>query len=251
MIWILDSTTEAIARSLDDRSLSNMIKEIAQVLCNTHHLKRPRDISLSEWFEKNPMKIPLTNTFRLEEWTYWASICLANYHYLCDLAQECIVEFYFRKNLDFNRIVGQLNLSKTTGIDYAVWGIGGAILAGLKLHKYHESIEWCIQNSPELPKCSLELQCAFCDLPTEFPLVMPEKFIITYIGVYQSKHSYHPVNIIESYRAYYQHKLNKDLRRQKKELMPDYTGNIFTPNSIIPVWTRRQKPAWVTLEEVK
>lgn len=280
MIWILDSTPEAIAQALDDRSLSRIIKDIAQVLCNVSHIlhweyleenkccKEPRPDCGCYYDTLNNEETPLQPNSYLDKnylirWAVWARTCLANYHYLCDLAQECIVEFYFRKNLDFNRIVGSLNLSRTTGIDYAVWCIGGSILAGLKLHKYHESIEWCVQNPPELPT-----QAAGREIgeTTAFPISAIPAWFLNKDRWIKNENEFIAVTF---YREFYQYKLNKGLRRKVRcegcagdGIIADFTGEdpcccyyckgsgeIADP--IIPKFTRREKPAWLTPEEVK
>lgn len=243
MIYILDNDTAQIAQALDDRSLSRMISEIAQVLCAAHWILHNESSSPSD-LNLPPLPSGTTeSTLDLRRpWSQWARSCLANYNYLVELGMRCCEEWSYR--------FSNVNLKITYNLKSATKNVDKKYY---HQHKHQHVIEWAKSNVPDLPKneCTLD-SCQKCTDDNKFyygtpvPLAMPDRFNFVKECM-RAKDT--PEATINSYRAYYQHNLQKGLRRVKKHSVPDYMGGTTTPDPIIPKWTCRTQPDWLKLED--
>lgn len=241
MIYILDNDQAKCAAMIDDKSLSDMISDCAQVLVNaaiwTKDLREPFiPKSLLKKHGDKAINVESITTHevpkRYDEWVHWCRECLANYNALLAYAQECCEEWAFRFSDDCRRFKH----------------VNSAYCGSCKReHKYHDVIVWCEQNKPDLPNtcdtCKGEgeyyrkwhedtVKCIFCKSAAKpFPLVMPDEYkvyklrelgngqLITqeYLnkiaGEFFSgdKESY--LDAAESYRAYYRARLRKMARK--------------------------------------
>lgn len=238
-IYILDEGPAQCAQALDDKSLGNMIKDIAQVLCNVSWFFQQK-LTMCDSCRyylisptKNPCtciknddryyKIPLLPKNFTDSWTKWARGCKANYLYLVELGLECSKEYALRKGL----------LSEN-------------------YHKMDNVLEWVRDNVPDLPDTLLLTHPPQPSPRTPFPLVMPKKYNIPYIEHYSHwldgsfSKGYMASATIESYRNYYQEKLKQKFKK---------CNSIFESNNEIcggsdltyfeVKWTRQTKPEWL------
>jgi hypothetical protein len=204
MIFILDESTKLCAKYLDDKSLDKQIKTIAQVLCNVHYILYSGNKSVNGMLNDTTKlyKPPLLltayvhdGTRPIDQWSYWARECKANYLYLVELGLSCIKEHDIRTDCQ-------------------------------KSLKENNIIEWARDNVPDLASTIIRLPNGIVNRYTTseakyikpFPLAMPKKYI-----KFSSKETatFPPgeFNItINSYRNYYQAKL-----KQKKS-KPIYTN---------------------------
>lgn len=173
MIWILDKEPQLIAQALDDRSLSRMIKKIAQALCQVHFQwidYHAHTIGDANHLAANiPIQDKVIFDGRRNAWADFGYKFSANYRYLCDLGMECCKEWSYRNY--------KTEYDDKEEIMVCNWPYPGPP------HKHQHIIEWCSQNQPDL---SLEI-------PKENPYAL--------------------ATTISFYREKYQHKLNKGLRR--------------------------------------
>lgn len=244
-ILILDNSPQAIAESLDDRSLDEMIKSIAQVLCNVHYIKKERiELGLDQG---NKLEIPFPHIPHRKYKSYepiaqlseWARECVANYRWLVELGNECDKEYHYRWVHD------EIPIEETD-----IFMISCS------------AIHWASVYIPELPNGSM----------TPFPLVMPEKYIKNDLIMHRLKEKkilLKTINAEESYRNYYNHLLVKGLNKKVKCKSCNGSGEgeeFVLPNGdwsldycdkceegyiskpIIPTWTLREKPEWINLE---
>lgn len=198
---------------LDDVSLNQQIKAIAQTLCTVifNELIIKRDagkLSDKDWEERKLIPLPRKVTV----FSNWASECRANYLKLVDMGLACCEEYEYR----FNEI-------EIKGLDYYIVfsADGPSKKVRYKTHKLQSVIEWARDNVPALDHD--DCQCKErSEITTTFPLVMREKYII-YKGKTQFPGTYtdEPL-IIKSYRNYYKSKLPADAK-----------------------YTRRNKPEWI------
>jgi hypothetical protein len=184
-IYIL-GTLQETAIALDDKSLDQMIKDIAQVLCNVHYLEciytpLNNDQKLSELTKNIPLQLQNNEkglTASYDSWTQWARECVANYSLLVELA--------------------------LAGSDEWTWRRSDPKLDP-QFHKCHSVIEWLEDNIPDLP------DSPFLDLITSLPRIMPNKYEINII------------NFFANYKIYYAHTLPKDVTWTRRE-KPKWLG---------------------------
>ncbi len=251
-IYILSNDPAETAQMLDDKSLSKMITTIAEVLCGVHEsiLTKSYINEPHKWILKDLEKIPLCSKdvdedgYTKNPWVIWGSACVANYRYLVELGIACSMEIEYR-------------------------------VTGFCEHMHRRVIEWAKSNVPEIPVfcastgdkkvCSSCAHSITSSLHTEIPLVMPKTYHaycisyktfddVFFISDFIEPEAIPPeafINPIESYRAYYQSKLQAGLRRKgnysnnravKKGF--EYPGH---PHPIIPKWTRRSMPTFLNL----
>jgi hypothetical protein len=216
MIFIL-GTPEETAQALDDKALGEMIKAIAQALCNVH------------WFVWNSgQNIPLQANGMDSEWSQWSRECRANYLELVKYAIACCVEYYYRLD-SFDSHYS--NLPKEVAFH----------------NKYKDVIAWCADNVPDLPTEFVEDGVKFSRkswFTTPFPLVMPEKYI-------QAPYPDHGEGVIFSYKTYYKALLEKDKKRKTAKPCWKHDCCIYAKRgycimqNLEPTWTRRTKPSWL------
>jgi hypothetical protein len=243
-IYIL-GTPEETAQAVDDKSLDNMIKDIAQVLCCA---QRPiikeviHDDMHSVWL-KIPIEIPKKIFKESWAWWKWARECVANYEYLVKLGLVLCREYVER---------------------FTTWSNIHDLDCDTKdprtFHKMQKVIEWAQDNVPSVnrascvgkkrctPDCGFEY-CIWDIEPLQFPLVMPSKYYkyrevilikpkegeqitVTNEMIKEAIKNTDlkellKIDHVQSYRNYYQAKLIK--------------------TKIPPTWTRRQPPAWINL----
>lgn len=238
-IYILHNDPSKCAEMLDDKSLDLMIKDIAQVLCNTHREGNRRV------YDPFLLTIPLAYRYKnkcINSWTQWARECKANYLYLVELAATCLNEASFRS-------------------------YDAKYLESLK--KWFTIIIWCNDNVPDLPyKYSSCHSCDYgddapcvCDSViynninyTNPPLVMPEKYITDlpwscdgcgYDDLPHDCDVAEEVRIIESYRNYYQAKFKTRIDRLMTQT--DSVSDDLWQEMINVFWTNRKKPDWLQL----
>lgn len=221
MIYILDNDPKLAASYLDDKSLDSMIKDISQVLCNVHHAelyKKNQETKIDrtvfqivEDYNRLETNLPLKykqNKGQWGKWTQWARECKANYLYLCDLCWELEKEHRYRFNKYKN--LGFLNYAR--------------------------------DNVPDLPvKCR-----SYNYGMTDIPLVMPEKyFALKFEEVYIKDHRepYKTQLIIQSYRNYYQAKLEQKYMRA--DCGCAHACDCPWENPI--KFTNRSKPTWLEI----
>ncbi len=227
MIYILDQDPKKCAEMLDDKSLDKMILDIAQVLCNVHHIKSSeyckdgRIVSDTEYFSI-VSKIPLSykhdkgKITALLKWTRWARECKANYLGLVELGDNLLVEHEYR---------------------------GGAWKG--KERNVVKAIFWARDNVPDLPVCGCKIEsndpeiqelmgCGF-PTPLPFPLVIPKKSYV-YKNNRDTRYALalNAIDRIESYRDYYKSNITAYIRRS--------SGKSFAEPVI---WTNRSKPEWL------
>lgn len=221
MIYILDQDLAKSAQAVANNDLEKQIKAIAQTLCNVHH-----DINqLNGTYESHHHLIPAIgkdNKFYYN-WTKWARECVANYKWLVELGLACCKEYNYRSCKCAN-CRGNNCPYRGQHIDQSV-------------------IEWANDFVPDLP---------FSLLPTKnypmtpFPTVMPKKY---QNRPYENYGKEDPV--IESYRNYYQHKLQQKTNciacnNTRKSTCSD-CETCFSCIESMPTWTNREKPEWLNL----
>ena len=223
-------------QELDDKTLLQQIKAIAQTLCNVHHsnvLKHHYD----EWIGIHS-KIPLfyanfKNSLELKE---WASTCRANYKQLVEMGLACYEEYRYRYRFNDNP-------------DYRH-----------KELKLLNIITWARDNIPDL---WIKLECVKVDFQgqavvgmeergTPFPLVMPEKYKQKWTEIdgelRETLDSHLPESdIIESYRSYYRSKITKFYKRCEEQHDCCLYANKgkYCIRQNLSTWTRRNKPTWL------
>jgi hypothetical protein len=223
---------------LDDKTLDEQIEAIAQTLCNVHYrIKNGAEATIK--YKGRCDRIPL-ELISFDEFSEWASECLANYLKLVEMGLACCEEYRLRFSEPLLNIYGEEGK--------------------VKEHKLQYVIEWARENVPELPvridsKYNIDDSCIDLDsridkeITTPFPLVMPEEYKVYFVSENGSKGA--PF-IIESYRNYYRAKLYK--KKQCKNHEPEYEftngecPECLTKSGIIeiePKWTRREKPNWL------
>jgi hypothetical protein len=223
-IYILDNYPVKCAQYLDDKSLYKMIRDIAQALCNVHHMLDDgcyccdhgnpyEDCTCMEpaYFERqNPninfLTSKLNKYFEWDPWSQWTFECKANYKYLLELGISLCDEHTYRFYIP-NKIH--------------------------TITKYENIISWCKNNYPDLPL----LKEPYDGSRTQLPLVIPKKYLKIY--------PFEQVHIIESYRNYYKYKYEKSFCGHRSISM---TGiPYFSDGKSNFKWTRRQKPEWINL----
>lgn len=230
-IYILSQDHAETARWLDDRSLDKMIKDIAQVLCNVHWYIFIPDLDVISAGKIPPNLFQVSNiplrfgmTQSISRWSQWARGCRENYFWLVALACVCLQEYKYRK--------------QPTGI------CGQALIYGI--HEYQEAIIWVRHNVPYLTERVKIKQYIgagyFGEIATDItpPVVMPRKYhaLTPYSKPEDcgSSDGGLEIDVFESYRNYYQARLNR------KEPFMQFKKKA--------VWTRREKPEWLKLEGV-
>lgn len=216
-IYILSQDHAETTKWLDDKSLDRQIKDIAQVLCNTHWMQK---------VDKNTFKIPLL--FKNQEkceWSRWVRECKANYLWMVDLGISLMHEYMYRKK---PVVCGH----------YVVHAII------YRIHNNHEVIYWARDNTPDLPDHLLLTLPAKPANPTPIPPVMPKKYMITRprqhwpvrTNMTAQLFPIMEIDVFESYRNYYKSKWHiaelAYLRDDKKQWS----------------WTRREKPEFLKVE---
>ena len=204
-IFILDEDQKKCAKYLDDKSLENMIKDIAHILRNIWDIESPL---LKHNFSS------IDNLYHFDKWSLWGRECKANYLYLVELGNYLIEEYLHR----FKRHTKKFN----------------------KQDKYFRIFIWAINNIPDLPlhkfeKCILNKDVIVSggllgNQHGDIPLLMPLKYLST---VNDSSGRYKETNVIQSYRNYYNEKLKQKLLKKH----PCDNMNVL--------WTKRQKPDWI------
>lgn len=202
-IYILDKDPIKCAQYLDDNSLDKMIKKIARALCNVHHILNER--KELEIDHEKLLSIPLSYTkyksFESNaQWIEWSRKCKANYLKLVELGSFCCAEINYR----FTSF--SIHSQQTF-----FW-----------IHKMEKIIEWADNNVPDLKYDS----GYFGRNKIVFPIGMPKKYIAD-------------IDIIQSYRNFYQSKLKQ--RAIKYQKSPIHTKSDIK-------WTRCKKPSWINLE---
>lgn len=179
-IYILHEDPKLCAEILDDKSLGKMIKDIAQALCNVHHLESDY-INDIDYFDDNiPLEYSLHATKKrpLTDWSDWPRKCKANYLRLVALGSACAKELIHR----FENIK-------------------------VPCQKYRRVITWALDNIPDLPLAvkygnGNETRYVLNGDCTPVPLVMPKKYIC-------GDGSRFNTSIEQSYRNWYQSKLRQ------------------------------------------
>ena len=187
-IYILDQDPKKCAQYLDDRSLDNMIGDIAQVLCNVHRILN------SEECKKHNLPLNPDHRDFILKCQKWARECEANYLYFVEIGISLIFERNERQDWMGN---SRDNF----------------------FYKNNKIIEWAGENIPDLPHSGFYRDekglhsvpdNISTHLHTPFPLVMPKKYHFYEFG------NLKPV-IIESYRNYYQAKLKQRMDKMFKD----------------------------------
>lgn len=231
---------------LDDKTLDEQIKAIAQTLCNMHHYFNAKDVPLKEFdFHKQYQVI----------WRQYLRECLANYKKLVDMGLACCEEWLYR--FDPCHITVKES-SFPFSNQQAKEFVYGDKIKDIQ-HKRHEVITWARDNVPDLPEIihtatkdelvTNEKLKEWLDKPrrsTSFPLVMPGKFKkLTSYNPDNWNPPEHIDNVIYAYRKYYKAKLKK--ARQKEldvDLPATAAGDAVIQISAIK-WARRPKPQWL------
>jgi hypothetical protein len=216
-IYILDNDPKETAKMLDDKSLDRMIKTISHVLCNVWH-DHEVGLLIKKFVEKRrniPLNISIDKD--INKWSQWVRECKANYEYLVEMGFTLYTELTYRFGITkFNA-------------------------------KYRDILRWCYDNVPALPiktmsstNCPrIQIQCR-----SHFPIVMPKKFLVNYLGHGNPEGLY---NIIESYRNYYQAKLKKSIKCDIDPETLKLYGETCEGHHSQVKWTRREKPSWLVL----
>lgn len=235
-IYTLSQDHAETARWLDDRSLDKMIKDIAQVLCNVHWYIFIPDLDVISAGKIPPNLFQVSNiplrfgmTQSISRWSQWARECRANYLWLVNLLDHLLWEQIFRFK---------------------------------KLHdgKYHEIFKWARDNVPDLPERVKIKQYIgagyFGEIATDItpPVVMPSKYhaLTPYSKPEDcgSSDGGLEIDVFESYRNYYESKLNKKIKSCKSCYGFGFNWASATYcDSCYPFFTRRQKPEWLKLED--
>lgn len=84
-IYILSQDSAETKKWLDDRSLDKQIKDVAKVLCDSHHI-----------CEINVPLRPSSKRQDIQFWVQWACKCQANYLWLVNLLDHILWEQIFR-----------------------------------------------------------------------------------------------------------------------------------------------------------
>lgn len=133
MIYLLHESPTENARMLDDATLSEMIGEIAQVLCNVHHLVYAMPLSEFAKGKRND-HIPLPAYKFDDEYTKYASQCAANYEYMCELGHTCCQEWHWRFSDKCKADMDSYDEQYECGAH----------------HEMKAVIAWCMENRPDL-----------------------------------------------------------------------------------------------------
>lgn len=226
-IYILDNDPKLCAQYLDDKSLDKMIRDIAQVLCNIHHILINEDWGRQLYEDTSFSRLEAHNDVPLKEnkiclWAEWARKCEANYLYLLRLGQLLCYEFSKR----FNFLASYPQ----------------------KIHESEKIIDWASDNVPDLPNNQNYFN-AGADIylvngvTTPFPLVMPKKYAdnLTSKDLEKLRYTFKlQDDFVCCYRNYYRAKLIKKVYW----CMPR-TDQALRDHGI--KWTIRTKPEWVKL----
>lgn len=201
-IFILSQDHAETAKWLDDRSLDKMIKDIAGNIIRLH----------DELESITPLDYGSLVSFAHLDWLKWLLQCRANYLWLVSLLDHLLWEQIFRFK---------------------------------KLHdgKYHEIFKWARDNVHDLPERVKIKQYIgagyFGEIATDItpPVVMSRKYhaLTPYSKPEDcgSSDGGLEIDVFESYRNYYQARLNR------KEPFMQFKKKA--------VWTRREKPEWIKL----
>lgn len=227
-IFILSQDHAETAKWLDNRSLDKMIKDIAQVIVTAATWEKIHEYEIEKAMTEKALKnIPKNKTsainmksmtqikieLKYDDWVHFSRKCRANYLWLVSLLDHLLWEKIFRFK---------------------------------KLHdgKYHEIFKWARDNVPDLPERVKIKQYIgagyFGEIATDItpPVVMPRKYhaLTPYSKPEDcgSSDGGLEIDVFESYRNYYQARLNR------KEPFMQFKRK--------DVWTRRQKPEWLKLE---
>lgn len=200
-IHMLDQDPKLCASYLDDRALDNMIREIAQVLCNVHMLvcdsnKCTHDDvhHFKQWYKYSPEKT-IEETILKCKFSVWTSECRANYEWMIKLGMACCREYEHRYEDEEQE--GQVNAT----VEYA---------------QNMGAIVWARDNVPDLPlswnnnNLNNDKDCS------PFPLVMPTRYQQTSVG--ESTH------YTQNYRNYYKAKVKDDAKWSRRE-RPEWLDN--------------------------
>ncbi len=224
MIYILDNDPKLCAEMLYDKSLEKMIKDVAQVLCNVHHITfsaGDRSITNTDHLEGRTILCKE----KLFAWVKWGCQCKANYLYLVELGLICIEEYRSR----FDTYSPYYNDKRKVKFN----------------NKYYDIFIWARDNVPDLyqehTSSCIEFNAYPCDggcmQGTDlrpFPLVMPKKYITV-----EHKGSI----AIESYRNYYRAKLQF---KQTGINLCEYSNDCDKCLEAYNIqWTNRSKPEWL------
>lgn len=197
---------------LDDKTLSQQIKEIAQTLCNVHHCYAINfEISATIPLKRIETRKRTINSYKFVD---WARTCAANYDQLVKMGLACCGEYNYRfEEIKYDELTRNISHIK------------------INEHKLRHIIEWTRDNMPDLPvrinsKYKIEDGCINLEtrvdkeVTTPFPLVMPDEFIEN-AKITDPERWGHVSNVVYAYRRYYCSVLPKDAK-----------------------WTRREKPEW-------
>ncbi len=142
-IYILDDDPNKCAEYLHDKSLTDMLRDIAQVLCNVHWLQFKKTNKIHEVPLQSKNMVPRINKVNgkinhthVSEWTKWASESESNYIYLCNLGIELYLESVYRFSIN------KINM------------------------KYKDVIRWCWYNVPNFVE----------NKEFKLPLIIPNKY---------------------------------------------------------------------------
>lgn len=214
-IFILHEDPTELAKMLDDHSLNEMIKYIAEVLCNVH-----REVSNVKVYDKFLDTIPLEFKYKNEnynEWSKWARECKANYLWLARLLDECLNEHEHRFNCTRKE---KNNVTKL-------------------YDKYFDTMILANNNVPDLPEGQMLCTADFptrnsINLLTPFPMTVPKKYM--YFNRKKLNCNYDEKReIINSYRIFYREKIRKYYKKKPS----CFESKIK--------WTNREMPDWINL----
>jgi uncharacterized protein involved in tolerance to divalent cations len=216
---------------LDDDTLEEQIKAIAQTLCNVHYLRMRMNNETYLFIEA--YKIPMLPKRHHDLFSLWAKECLANYNELVNTGLACCNEYVWR----FSDFEWEDRIKKDQEGNYLYEYSEIVGTNELKEHELQPVIKWAMNNVPDLPvitcvnfydkrngKKPLYGRRWFerVEQITPFPVVMPKKY---FSGMFDYKDEEIKHDVIQSYRNYYRAKLKK------------------LKNA--PTWTGRQMPEWL------
>lgn len=213
MIYILDEDPKKCASYLDDKSLNQQIKDIAEILClvctwNTT-FGQYTEIPLNYYKDDVPLKRILIPKWMFS-WAKWAEECKANYMYLVELLNKCLLEYHLRF------------VPKTPYCRESKYFM-----------KWDKIYRWARDNVPDLPiiwtKAILPSDDINLGDRTSLPLIMPKKYIHECFKYAQPQALDRDIMLVKSYRNFYQAKLRQRKRNPKA------------------TYTNREKPEWVNL----
>lgn len=191
MIYYLHEDAAECANMLDDKTLDKQIDVIVLTLDKIHH--------------------PHVNIDKkIQQYSVWASECLANYKKLVDMGLACCDEYKFR----FSQGITQEQPL-------------------VKEHKLQPVIEFARDNVPDLPIHHFDIGTpaeVAINIPftrdeikngkaTPYPLCVPEKYYILDIEPRFREETITKceINIIASYRNYYRAQIDLDAKFTRRE----------------------------------